>query len=127
MIVFSCNQSRKFLGLAAMKSKVDYNKVFPYWTQDNQWGAVFELEWIFIKDLPYNLFKAIKVRMGDDIERPVTFSRNAQEIPFEEGKKTIEIIEKYYNTNTILEHFEYYDIRQENYEKMFPNSAVSIL
>ena len=29
----------------------------------------------------------------------------------------IEKIEKFQNSNTILEHFEYYDIRQENYEK----------
>ena len=29
----------------------------------------------------------------------------------------IEKIEKYLNSNTILEHFEYYDMRQENYEK----------
>ena len=29
----------------------------------------------------------------------------------------IQILEKYNNTNTILEHFEYYDIRQDNYEK----------
>jgi hypothetical protein len=34
-----------------------------------------------------------------------------------EGKKMIGILEKYVNTNTILEHFEYYDMRQENYEK----------
>ena len=29
----------------------------------------------------------------------------------------MEKIEKYLNSNTILEHFEYYDMRQENYEK----------
>jgi len=29
----------------------------------------------------------------------------------------VDIIQNYLNTNTILEHFEYYDIRQENYEK----------
>ena len=29
----------------------------------------------------------------------------------------IDKIDKYQNSNTILEHFEYYDIRQENYEK----------
>ena len=29
----------------------------------------------------------------------------------------IEKISKYQNSNTILEHFEFYDIRQENYEK----------
>lgn len=29
----------------------------------------------------------------------------------------IATFEKFMNTNTILEHFEYYDMRQENYEK----------
>ena len=29
----------------------------------------------------------------------------------------IEIFESYQNSNTILEHFEYYDVRQDNYEK----------
>jgi len=32
----------------------------------------------------------------------------------------VDIIQNYLNTNTILEHFEYYDIRQENYEKNHP-------
>lgn len=32
----------------------------------------------------------------------------------------MEKIEKYLNSNTILEHFEYYDMRQENYEKNNP-------
>ena len=30
-----------------------------------------------------------------------------------------ESIESYLNTNTILEHFEYYDMRQENYDKNY--------
>ena len=29
----------------------------------------------------------------------------------------IEKISEYQNTNTILEHFEFYDMRQENYER----------
>jgi hypothetical protein len=31
----------------------------------------------------------------------------------------IEILESFANTNTILEHFEYYDMRQENYDKNY--------
>jgi len=34
----------------------------------------------------------------------------------------IDIIEKFPHSNTILEHFEYYDIRQENYEKTIQQS-----
>lgn len=33
----------------------------------------------------------------------------------------MEKMEKYLNSNTILEHFEYYDMRQENYEKNNPH------
>ncbi len=53
----------------------------------------------------------------DGERKPVSNSRDTQEIPLVEGKKMIGILEKYVNTNTILEHFEYYDMRQENYEK----------
>jgi hypothetical protein len=95
-------------------------KYFPFWTQDNKWGGLFEIEWIFIKDVPFREFKNIEITMRDGTVKPVTFSRDTQEVPFAEGKTMLEIIQNYVNTNTILEHFEYYDIRQENYEKMHP-------
>lgn len=41
-------------------------------------------------------------------------------MPLEESVQMMDKIEKYLNTNTILEHFEYYDLRQENYEKSNP-------
>ena len=50
--------------------------------------------------------------------KPISNARDTQEVPFNEGKSIIEIIESFYNTNTILEHFEYYDVRQENYDKI---------
>ena len=49
--------------------------------------------------------------------KPVSNSRDTQEVPFEQAKIIIEKIENYQNTNTILEHFEFYDLRQENYVK----------
>ena len=88
-----------------------------YWTQDSKWYGLFDIEWIFIKDTPFKAFKNIDIMMKDGQIKPVTYSRDTQEIPFNEGKKMAEIIEKYLNSNTILEHFEYYDMRQENYEK----------
>lgn len=55
------------------------------------------------------------------MRKPVFNSRDTQEVPLKESSTMIETIEKYLNTNTILEHFEYYDLRQENYEKNNPN------
>ena len=56
--------------------------------------------------------------------KPISNARDTQEIPNDEGKLMVEILESYANTNTILEHFEYYDIRQENYERNNPIQGV---
>lgn len=94
--------------------------MFPFWTQDQKWAGIFEIEWIFIKDVPFREFKQIIIPMKDGEKKCVSNSRDSQEIPFTEGLLMAEIFQKYLNSNTILEHFEYYDIRQENYERNNP-------
>ena len=116
-LFFSCNGSGRYLGLARMKSICDFNKSFELWTQDGKWMGLFDVEWLFIKDVPFKEFKNITITMKDGEIKPVSNSRDTQEIPFEQGKIMIEKIAKYQNSNTILEHFEFYDLRQENYEK----------
>ena len=116
-LFFSCNGSGRYLGLARMKSICDFNKSFELWTQDGKWMGLFDVEWLFIKDVPFKEFKNITITMKDGEIKPVSNSRDTQEIPFEQGKIMIEKIAKYQNSNTILEHFEFFDLRQENYEK----------
>ena len=116
-LFFSCNGSGRFCGVAKMKTPVDENRTFEFWTQDNKWPGLFEVEWIFIKDVPFKEFKDIIITMKDGEVKPVSNSRDTQEIPFEQGKIMIEKIEVYQNSNTILEHFEFYDLRQDNYVK----------
>ena len=100
-----------------MKTPCDENKHFEFWTQDNKWPGLFEVEWLFIKDVPFKEFKDIIITMKDGEIKPISNSRDTQEIPFEQAKIMIERFSKYQNSNTILEHFEFYDLRQENYEK----------
>jgi hypothetical protein len=119
-LFFSCNGSGRFVGVARMKSDVDYNKYFPFWTQDNKWGGLFNIEWLFIKDVPFKNFKNIIITLKDGERKCVSNSRDTQEVPNKEGQVMLETIKNYLNTNTILEHFEYYDLRQENYEKNNP-------
>ena len=116
-LFFSCNGSGRFIGVAKMKSGCDNNKSFEYWTQDGKWPGLFQVEWVFIKDVPFKEFKNIIITMKDGETKPISNARDCQEIPFNFAKNMIEIFEAYQNSNTILEHFEYYDIRQENYEK----------
>ena len=106
-LFFSCNGSGRFCGVSRMKTPVDENRTFEFWTQDNKWPGLFEVEWIFIKDVPVNEFKNISITMKDGDSKPVSNSRDTQEIPFEQAKIIMDKIGNYQKSNTILEHFEF--------------------
>ena len=114
-LFFSCNKSGRYCGVAMMTSTVDESKIFELWTQDNKWPGLFNVEWIFIKDVPLKEFNNIKIQMDNGEIRPVSHARDAQEIPFESAKIMMEIFSLYENSNTIFEKFEFYDLRQEQY------------
>ena len=116
-LFFSCNKSKRFCGVAKMTSSVDESKIFELWTQDNKWPGLFNVEWIFIKDVPLKIFNNIYITMFDGKISPVSYSRDTQEIPLESAKVMMERFSKYENSNTIFEKFEFYDLRQEQYVK----------
>ena len=116
-LFFSCNGSGRYVGIARIKTPCDDNKTFEFWTQDGKWPGLFDVEWLFIKDVPFKEFKNIIITMKDGEIKPISNARDTQEIPFEQAKIMVEKIAKFQNSNTILEHFEFYDMRQENYEK----------
>ena len=116
-LIFSCNGSGRYVGIARMKTPCDENRTFEFWTQDGKWPGLFDVEWLFIKDVPFKEFKDIIITMKDGETKPISNARDTQEVPFEQAKIMFEKISKYQNSNTILEYFEFYDLRQENYEK----------
>ena len=116
-LFFSCNGSGRYVGVAKMKNACDENRNFEFWTQDGKWTGLFDVEWLFIKDVPFKEFKNIIITMKDGEIKPISNARDTQEIPFEQAKIMLEKISAFQNSNTILEHFEFYDMRQENYEK----------
>ena len=119
-LIFSCNGSGKFGGIARMKGELQNDKIFPFWTQDSKWTGIFEIEWLLIKDVPFREFKNLIITMKDGEVKCVSNSRDTQEVPYNEGKTMLQTFSSYLNTNTILEHFEYYDQRQDNFEKSNP-------
>ena len=114
-LFFSCNKSGRYCGVAKMISKVDETKIFELWTQDNKWTGLFNVEWIFIKDVPLKEFNKIVIQMNTGEIRPVPHARDAQEIPFNCAKIMMKKFSLYENSNTIFEKFEFYDLRQEQY------------
>jgi hypothetical protein len=97
-----------------MRSQVDLAKTFPLWTYDNIYKGLFNVEWVYVKDVPFSEFRDIKTF---DTNKQLSHAKNNQELTFEQGVQMLEIFDVYVNNNTILEHFEYYDQRQENYER----------
>ncbi len=62
-LFFSCNGSGRYIGLAKMNGEVIEDKQFMYWTQDSKWPGLFDVEWIFIKDVAFRSFRNIHITM----------------------------------------------------------------
>ena len=86
---------------------------------DDVWKGLFPVEWKFIKDIPYKYLKDIK--LSNNNFKPVTNSRDTQEIARTEGELFLKKVEEFKYHTTILQHFQYYDERQV----LFENSKFS--
>uniref|UniRef100_A0A4W3JUA9 YTH domain-containing family protein n=1 Tax=Callorhinchus milii TaxID=7868 RepID=A0A4W3JUA9_CALMI len=112
-LLFSVNGSGHFCGVAEMKSAVDYNAYAGVWSQD-KWKGKFEVKWIFVKDVPNNQLRHIRLENNDN--KPVTNSRDTQEVPLEKAKQVLKIIATYKHTTSIFDDFAHYEKRQEEEE-----------
>ena len=109
-LFFSVNGSGHFCGVAQMTSAIDYNSVAEVWAQ-NKWKGQFSVKWIYVKDVPNSQLRHIKLENNDN--KPVTNSRDTQEIPYEKGKHVLRIIHQYRHTTSIFDDFPHYERQQE--------------
>nr|XP_061810127.1 YTH domain-containing family protein 3 isoform X2 [Nerophis lumbriciformis] len=114
-LLFSVNGSGHFCGVAEMRSSVDYNAYAGVWSQD-KWKGKFEVKWAFIKDVPNNQLRHIRLENNDN--KPVTNSRDTQEVPLEKAKQVLKIIATYKHTTSIFDDFAHYEKRQEEEEAL---------
>nr|XP_045583431.1 YTH domain-containing family protein 2-like isoform X2 [Procambarus clarkii] len=112
-LFFSVNGSGHFCGLAQMISMVDYNSSSSVWAQD-KWKGQFRVKWIYVKDVPNNQLRHI--RLDNNENKPVTNSRDTQEVPYEKGKQVLKIINQYRHSTSIFDDFSHYEKRQEETE-----------
>lgn len=115
-LLFSVNGSRQFVGVAKMTSEVNFTERFAHWEQDGKWIGKFKIEWIFIKDIPNREFKTIII---PEENKPVTNTKDAQEIPIDQGIEMLKIFKEYKEDYNMLDAFEQYDIdeRKRNESK----------
>ncbi|XP_069892875.1 YTH domain-containing family protein 1 isoform X4 [Dipodomys merriami] len=112
-LLFSVNGSGHFCGVAEMKSAVDYGTSAGVWSQD-KWKGKFDVKWIFVKDVPNSQLRHIRLENNDN--KPVTNSRDTQEVPLEKAKQVLKIIASYRHTTSIFDDFSHYEKRQEEEE-----------
>ena len=100
-LFFSVNGSGKFMGIALMNSDVENKVNFNYWSQSDKWKGFFLIEWICIKDVPNRMFRTIINDMNEG--KPVTSSRDTQEIATAAGVKMLKVFKDYPQESTIFD------------------------
>jgi len=109
-LFFSVNASGQFCGVAEMVGSVDFDKSMDFWQQD-KWSGFFPVKWHMIKDIPNSQFRQIILENNDN--KPVTNSRDTQEIKFQQGIEMLKIFKNYSLKTSILDDFTFYEGRQK--------------
>ncbi|XP_027190426.1 YTH domain-containing protein ECT4 isoform X2 [Cicer arietinum] len=109
-LFFSVNASGQFCGVAEMIGRVDFNKSMDFWQQD-KWNGYFPVKWHIIKDVPNPQLRHIILENND--HKPVTNSRDTQEVHFPQGIEMLNIFKNYISRTSILDDFEFYESRQK--------------
>lgn len=113
-LLFSVNASGQFVGVAEMVGSVDFNRSLEYWQQD-KWTGCFPVKWHVIKDIPNSLLKHITLENNEN--KPVTNSRDTQEVKFEQGIQVLKIFKNHSSKTTILDDFGFYEARQRTMQE----------
>jgi len=109
-LFFSVNASGQFVGVAQMMSPLDFDTKSDCWHQD-KWNGRFSVKWMFIKDIPNSHLRHIRLSNNDN--KPVTNSRDTQEILLEPGKELLKIFRDYKTKTSILDDFDHYNKEEE--------------
>ncbi|KAG7951237.1 hypothetical protein I3843_13G155800 [Carya illinoinensis] len=113
-LFFSVNTSGQFVGLAEMVGAVDFEKSVEYWQQD-KWNGCFPVKWHIVKDVPNSLLKHITLENNEN--KPVTNSRDTQEVKLEPGLKMIKVFKEHSSKTCILDDFAFYEARQKTIQE----------
>lgn len=130
-LLFSVNASAQFCGVAEMIGPVDFERNADHWQQD-RWSGQFPVHWHIIKDVPNSKFRHILLENNDN--KPVTHSRDSQEVKLEHGIEMLKIFKDHDAQTSLLDDFEYYDDRERMLQerkrqqsaKPLPNVSESI-
>ena len=114
-LLFSVNGSGHFCGVAEMTSEVDFGALTGVWAQD-KWKGRFDVKWIYVKDVPNNQLRHIRLENNEN--KPVTNSRDTQEVPLAKARQVMKVFHSYQHTTSIFDDFDHYEKKQEEEKKV---------
>ncbi|XP_076661428.1 YTH domain-containing family protein isoform X2 [Halictus rubicundus] len=121
-LFFSVNGSGHFCGMAQMVSPVDYQSNSSVWSQD-KWKGQFRVRWIYVKDVPNVQLRHIKLENNEN--KPVTNSRDAQEVPHAKGVTVLRILHTFRHSTSIFDDFGHYERKQaEEDQRKVPTNPI---
>ncbi|KAL9341306.1 hypothetical protein Peur_030082 [Populus x canadensis] len=123
-LLFSVNASAQFCGVAEMTGPVDFDKSVDYWQQD-KWSGQFPVKWHIIKDVPNSQFRHIVLENNDN--KPVTNSRDTQEVKLEQGIEMLNIFKNYETDMSIIDDFDFYEDRQKAMQERKARQQASLM
>ncbi|XP_035834375.1 YTH domain-containing protein ECT1 isoform X4 [Helianthus annuus] len=109
-LFFSVNGSGQFVGVAEMIGPVDYEKNMDFWQLD-KWNGFFPVKWHIVKDVPNTLLRHIILENNDN--RPVTYTRDTQEVGLKQGLEMLEIFKSYSAKTSLLDDLSFYESREK--------------
>ncbi|GAQ79692.1 hypothetical protein KFL_000360080 [Klebsormidium nitens] len=86
-LFLTVNASGVFCGVAEMTGRVK-DEALDIW-QESPWGGHFPVKWHLVVDVPGTLLEHILLTNND--RKPVTVSRDMQEVPFEQGLEMLQV------------------------------------
>lgn len=92
-LFFLVNGSGLFCGVAKMAGSIDFTKTSNIWVEHSRWKGIFPVQWLIYKRVPNKRFWSLKV--PDNENKPVTSSRDTQELPYDVGVSMLKITSEY--------------------------------
>lgn len=108
-LFFSVNASGHFCGMAEMLTPVDYTRSSTVWASD-KWKGVFKVRWLFVRDIPNTNLRHIRLNNTQE-RKPVTNSRDTQELLPEAGQEMLRIFHMHPARTSLLQDFAFYELQ----------------
>ena len=145
LLLFSVNASGQFCGVAQLASRVDAGATAPFWQQSAKWTGSAQLRWHAVKDVPNAALRHVAVGVPPAVaaaqhanaspaaiealalaaSKPLTNSRDTQELSYAAGVEALRIIRDYPSKTSLLGDFQWYGEREAERQRLRAIGAIA--